>query len=355
MYRFFRIPALFLALAFFCLAAPPARAENNFEVPNVHVDASGPSAAEARTRAIAMGRPTAWATLFRRLTRQQDWGRQPVLDDATLQKVIIGYLPLHERRSTTRYVADLTYTFNPEAVARLLQASGIPYTAAAAKRILLIPMAPGFARSSLWTQAFTNPRFAVSPVPFAVPAGDAHDMAALAGLSFDSAGWENVAAVAARIRASEAVLVLAAVNGNKLSVAIKRLGVGEVPMKSFFEVPLLQGASSTYPGAADAAVRTIDDMWKNQKAVDFSQKGRLTADVRIDSLAQFAALENTLSGVPNVASVGVAAMDIGAARLAITYLGTIEQLRAALAQAGLVLSGHAGAWQIAQGTSAGQP
>src|SRR5512142_2040067 len=132
MYRFFRIPALLLALAISCLLSGPAWAENAFEISNIHVDGSGPSAAEARTKAVASGRPVAWSTLFRRLTRQQDWARQPALDDAQLQKLIIGYSPINERRSTTRYVADITYTFNPEAVARLLQTSGIPYTAAAA-------------------------------------------------------------------------------------------------------------------------------------------------------------------------------------------------------------------------------
>ena len=118
MYRLIRIPALLLALAVSCLLSQPAFAENNFEIPNVHVEASGPSAAEARSIAIAGGRSVAWSMLVRRLTRQQDWPRQPVLHGATLQKVIIGYLPLRERRSTTRYVADVTYTFNPDAVAQ---------------------------------------------------------------------------------------------------------------------------------------------------------------------------------------------------------------------------------------------
>jgi hypothetical protein len=355
MYGLFRIPALLLALAASCLLTLPASAENAFEVPNIHVDASGPSAAEARTKAIASGRPVAWSTLFRRLTRQQDWARQPMLDDAQLQKVIIGYFPINERRSTTRYVADLTYTFNPEAVARLLQSSGIPYTAAAAKKILLVPLAPGFARGSMWTMAFASPRFAVTTVPFAVPVGDAQDMAALSGLNFDSASWDHIAPVANRIHATEAVLVLATQVGNKLVVSLKRVGAGELPVKTSFEIPILQGAASTYPGAADAAVRAIEEMWKNQKAVDYSQKGKLVADVHIDSLTQFATLENTLTGVPNVASVGVAAMDIGQARLAISYIGTTEQLRAAMAQAGIMLSGRAGAWQITQGAAQGQP
>jgi len=349
------LSALLVALALSCLPAQRAVAEGNFEVPNVHVEASGPSAAEARLSAIASGRPTAWSILFRRLTRQQDWGRQPVLDTATLQRVIVAYLPRNERRSTTRYVADVTYTFNPEAVARILQGAGVPYTAAAAKRVLLVPLAPEYARNSLWTMAFANPRFAGSAFPFALPVGDATDMAALGNLDFDTANWANVAGAAARFRATEAALVRAVQVGNKLQISLKRLGAGELPLKSTMEVPILQGAPSTYPAAADAVLRALDELWKNQKAVDFNQKGKLVVDVRAGSLAQFAALESTLSGVPNVHGVSVAAMDIGQARLTIYYIGTTDQLRDALAQAGLTLTGKDGVWQLSQGAVASQP
>jgi hypothetical protein len=347
MYRLIRIPALMLALAISCFCAAPARADATFEVSGIRVDASAKSTAEARTAAIASGRPTAWGILFKRLTRQQDWPRQPALDAATLQRMVIGYFPVNERRSTTRYVAEVTYSFNPEMVARVLQSAGIPYTAVAAKKVLLVPMAPGFARGSAWTTAFLSPRFATAPVPFAVPYGDAADTPYLAGLSFDNAAWDHIAPVAGRIKATEAVFVLATLAGNKLQLSIKRVGQGEMPTKTVIEVPLLQNVQATYPGAADAVVRAIDDMWKNQKAVDYSQKGHLTADVRIASLAQFATLQNTIAGVPNVASVNVAAMDVGAARLAISYIGTPDQLKTALAQAGIALRGGPGSWQIA--------
>lgn len=354
MYGFLRKGALLLALVISSLLTP-ALAENTFEIANIHVDASGKSVEEARLAAIAAGRPIAWATLYRRLTRQQDWGRQPALDAGQLQKLIIGYSPINERRSTTRYVADVTYTFNPEGVARVLQTANIPYTAATAKRILVIPLAPGFARGSAWTMAFANPRFANAPVPFSVPVGDAADMAALSGLTFDNASWDHIAPVAARFRASEAVVVLAQQAGNKVVVSLKRVGVGALPSKTSVEVPLLQGIQSTYPSAADAAVRAMDDMWKNTKVVDYSQKGKLLAEVRITSLAQFAALENAVSAVPNVADVNVAAMDIGQARLTISYIGTTDQLRTALAQAGVTLVAHGANWQLSQGAAAAQP
>ena len=71
-----------LALALWCLfsVAPAQAADDLYTVSGVHVDASGASSAEALNVAIAQGRPKAWQILYRRLTRQQDWSRQPVLD-----------------------------------------------------------------------------------------------------------------------------------------------------------------------------------------------------------------------------------------------------------------------------------
>ena len=350
MSRYFHVPALFLALV--CLSLRPALADATFTVSGIHVDASASSVVEARNQAVGQGRPAAWQTLFRRLTRQQDWTRQPQLDDAALQKLITGYVPSNEKRSTRRYVADMSYIFNPGAVARVLQGAGIPYTAALARRILVIPMAPGYTRGSGWTTALSSSRFSDSVVPFAVPVGDAQDTAALGALSFDTANWNDVEPVAARIHASEAVLALAAQNGNKLTVTLRRLGAGELPTKTSIDVPLLQGASSTYPSAADAAVRAMEDMWKSHAAVDFSQKATLIADVRIDSLAQFARLQSAMAGVPNVAGVSVVAMDIGDAQISVSYLGTTDQLHDALAQAGIVLTKNGGGWQLG---AAGSP
>jgi len=317
----------------------------------VYVDASAASVEKARNAAIASGRPKAWQTLFRRLTRQQDWARQPALDDSSLQRLIINYFPTNVRRSTTRYVADMTYVFNPDAVTRLLQGAGIPYTAAQAKRILVVPMAPTYLRASGWTAALANPRFAGSVVPFSVPLGDALDESALGGLDFDSATWNDVATVAARVHAGEAVLILAMQMGNKLAVTLKRLGPNELPIKTSFDLPILQGAPSTYPAAADQAVQAIDDLWKSHAAVDFSQKGSLEAEVKIASLPQFANLQNALVGVPNVQGISIVAMDTGEARLTISYIGTQDQLREALTQAGLNLANRGGTWQLSQGTS----
>jgi hypothetical protein len=329
-------------LAFAVLFSAPAGADDLYTVSGVHVDASGASSAEALNVAIAQGRPKAWQILYRRLTRQQDWARLPSLDAPALVRLSRSYTPTNERRSTTRYVADMTYIFNPDAVARTLRDVNIAFTQTAVRRILLVPMSPGYTTGP-WTQAFAAAHD--SFVPFALPAaGDE-----LAQLNFDNAGWNDVAPAAARIKATEVALVQAVYANGKVTVNIRRLGQGATPTKASVDVPMLQTLSTTYPAAAQAAIATMDDMWKSRSAVNPNARGTLTADVKVASLNQWGAIQSALSGVDNVTNVQVVAMNMDYARLSIAYMGSTTQLRDALNEKGLALSGRGDQWTLVAG------
>lgn len=336
---------LLFAVALLC-AAPAAAQDNSlYTVPNVHVDATGTSSTEALNAAIAQGRGKAFQIVYRRLTRQADWARQPALDVAGLLRISRGYNIANERRSTTRYVADVTYMFNPEAVSRLLRSSQIAFSQAQARRILVIPMSPGVSHGP-WSQALMAPAFRDSQVPFTVLG--AEDDAALAGLNFDTAGWNDVSSVAAKNRVSEVGLVQAVYANGKMTVNIRRLGASEQPTKTSVEVPMLQTVGTTYPAAAQAAVRAIEEMWKTRSVIDFSQRGKLTADVRISSLAQWGEIQSALGQVGNVTGVTVTAMSMSYARISLGYQGGIDQLREAVGGAGLALNNRGGQWTLAR-------
>src|SRR6201996_217103 len=339
--------AFFLAaFAFAIAAADPAGAQDTlYTVNGVHVDATAASSGEAQNEAIAQGRAKAFKILFRRLTRQADWGRQPPLDAQALLRLTRGSNITNERRSTTRYTADVTYMFNPTAVQRALRAAQIAFSQAQAKPILVIPMSPGVSHGP-WAQALMSPAFRDSQVPFTVLAPE--DDASLAAMNFDAATWNDVSAVAAKNHVSEVALVQAVYAGGKMTVNVRRLGVGEQPVKTSVDVPVLQTVGTTYPVAAQAAVHTIEDMWKTRSAIDFTQRGRLTADVRIASLAQWGEIQTSLGAVGNVTSMNVTAMDIGYARVNLTYQGGLEQLREAFAGAGLTLTNRGGQWMLAK-------
>jgi hypothetical protein len=340
------LPVLSLALLF----ATGARADGPYTVADVHVDASGASSTEALNLAIAQGRPKAWQILYRRLTRQQDWGRQPALDGSALARLSRGYTPANERRSTTRYVADVTYIFNPQAVARVLRDANIAFAQTAVRRILLVPMSPGY-NDGPWTQALAAINSNEAIVPFSLPM--AADAPQLGGLNFESAGWNDVASAAARISATEAALVQATVANDKMTIVIRRVGQNQAPSKTSVEVPLPQNPGAAYPAAAQAAVAAMEDLWKSRAAVNFNTRGTLTADMRLDSLEQWGAIQSALAGLDNVTGVEVVAMNLGYARLSIAYRGSLEQLRGAMSERGLAVSGGPGQWMIAPGARLG--
>jgi hypothetical protein len=334
-----------LFLAGLALAAPVRAQESLYTVSGVHVDASAPSPTEALNAAIAQGRFKAFQTLYRRLARQADWTRQPQMDAQALLRLSRGYTIANERRSTTRYVADVTYMFNPDAVVRLLRTANIAYAQAQAKRILVIPMSPDVSHGP-WSAALMAPAFQTSLVPFAVSGSE--DDAALARLNFEAATWNDLAALATKYRVTEIALVQALYANGRMTVNIRRLGAGETPTKSTVEVPVLQTVSTTYPVAAQAAVRAIEDLWKTRAAIDFSQRGRLVADVRIANLAQWGEIQSQLATIGNVTGVTVTAMDMGYARIQLAYQGGADQLREALAAAGLTLTSRGGGqWMLA--------
>ena len=351
-----------LALALALLLPPAAQAVDlTYTVSGIHVDATAASVNQARDIAIDQGRPRAWDILFKRVAKPADLAKQPKLDIEALRRLSRGYTTANERRSTTRYVADVTYMFSPEAVAKVMATVSSSYRQASnARRVLLIPMAPTFDRTSPWTSAFSSPRFASSYVPFVVPTGDAPDVAALGRLQFDATTWADVEIVAARIHATEAVLALAIplTQGGtsktdkmtgRIQVWVRRIGLAETPMKTSVEVPLIKNPAQTYPLAADAAVHAMEVMYQQKPAVDYGPRGALTADVHIDSLQQWTTMQNSFGLVANVVAVQVTAMDIGLVRINLTYQGSTDQLHDALAPVGIALTrdGDGGQWQMA--------
>ena len=184
-------------------------------------------------------------------------------------------------------------------------------------------------------------------VPFSV--ADAADAAGLKDINFDNAGFGDVAAAARRVGAAEAALVQVEYGRRKVTVNIRRLGPGEAPSQISVDVPLVQNPATTYPAAAAAAIGAIEDMWKSRSAIDFSQRGQLTVNVRMSSLAQWGAIQTALAGVDNITNVTVNAMDIGYAQITVTYTGSSDQLRQVLADSGLTLAPVRGqtSWTLA--------
>ena len=105
-------------------------AADQFSVIGIKVDATGLSPRAARELAMTQGRPLAWSRLFRRVTGETTWATEPRLAERELLGLILSSDAGNERRNTTRYLADVTFHFNPAAVRQLLRKSNIVFTGA---------------------------------------------------------------------------------------------------------------------------------------------------------------------------------------------------------------------------------
>lgn len=353
MRRLFPLLAL-LVLPLLAATLPARAADNPFMVKDVKVDASASSAAEAFTIAVDQGRQKAWHELIHRLTRREDWARVPAVDTVTLKRMTVGYQVADEKRSTTRYVAEVTYTFNGDLVRQFLQNANIAYADTAAPPLLVIPMNPAYDPGSAWVAAWSGAGMADGAVPLRLPAPDALNRTVLAPLGFDSAAWSDVQPVASRARAHQAALVLAGpISGGQMTVRIRILTPAGSQTFGPLTVPVPAAPAAAYAAAEQAAASAIGNTWKARSAVDFNHLSTLTAEIRLDSLATWGRIQQRLANVPVVTNVNVEAMAIGQARIVISYAGTPAQLNDFLSQASLALTNRDGVWWLGTGPARG--
>lgn len=327
----------------------PACAGNIFAVGGIKVDATGASATEARDIAITQGRPIAWAKLYRRLTREKDWPRQPQLDDQTLLHMIRSFEIANEKHSSTRYLAEITYNFNPVEVRKILQQAGIAYSEVAGKRVLVIPILTGkpFDPAGVWTQAWARGDLANGLMPIVLPSGNTADLDVLARSNLAGLDWATFAPLAARYNASEIVVAEVSGGANALVVRLVRMSPTGATMLS---LPPTMG----YEAAAETAVTSMSEAWKGHSVVDYGQKSKLTAMVSFSTDRDWASIRARLAAVPTIANVSIVAFTLNNAEIELSYSGQLPQLQEALAQQGLGLSAGQGAYSLRL-ASAGNP
>jgi hypothetical protein len=337
-----------LGLACFVSFTAAQAGGDPYAVSGIAVEATASSATQAQNIAIVSGRARAWTTLSHRLTKAADWPHLPTLDDTAITRLIRTYQFANERRSTTRYTADITYVFNPDAVRHLFRTVNIAYADMQAKPILVVPMSPGYAPHSAWTSIWANPKYATGATPLVLPVGGSLDSVSLSALNFNKASWQDVEPVASRAHATEAFLVQVSQGNGTLDIKLKRLGPGNSPPMPDVVVPITPGTPGpkVYASAADAAASAIIDEWKARSAIDFGRRNKLIVEVHIGSLADWTGMLQKLGTIPNITDVGVIAINTGEARMALTYVGSQDQLHDLLAQAAFDLSNQDGVWWL---------
>ncbi len=332
-------------------AAQPA---DLWTVTNVAVDATGASPSAAKEAALSKGRQRAWTEVFRRITPSSQWQAQPPITDAELEPMVKSFDISNEKHSSTRYLATVTYVFNPSAVRSALRKSGTQFSESKAKPVLVVALSgSAWAPESSWGKAWSVQSQRGRLVPVAVPRGDDQDRAALATIS-TAADWAVVKPLADRYGASSVLVATAGKSGTALSVNLAHIKPDGRQARNGTYAP--QGTEDEFALAnrtAGAIADNLQEDWKRTTSVDYGQQASINVGITFNSLAEWVATKRSLESVKLIQVLAVEELNMRNARIRLDYVGKTDQLQTALSQTNLYLISDAqGNWTLSRNAGA---
>jgi len=343
--------------AFLCCSAVAAEGVDVFAV-SVPVDATADSASAARDEARLQGERNAYAALLDRITLASDRAKLPPPNDADLNAVIQGFEVANERHSTVRYLADYTFHFNADAVEQRLRAAGVPFAVTPSKPVLVLPVLESASGPMLWDDpnpwrdAWNAAKLPHGLVPLLMPLGEIEDITAIDAAGADKGDDQKLQAISASYQHDDVLVtratITAASAGKTVSVSSTRF------------VPGSPGGEQTWvatytanPGESDqdflgravlGTAAQVEEAWKTANIINYSQTGTLTVAVPTGDLKSWLAIRSVLAAIPAIQSTDLLAIDRQRALVTLHYVGDATQLKTALAQRNLDLSGADPDW-----------
>ena len=296
----------------------------------------------------------------------------PKLDDKAITDLVLSFEVANERMSAVRYIADYTFHFRPDETRKVLGNPGPGVSAAATeesgKPVVVIPVYQSAGPAKLWDdpnpwrQAWEQQPAATGPPRLLVPLGDAGDIAALDADKARSGDSAALAAIARRNGGEEALVAYATMRGPPdrpagVDVGVRRYRAGQSVDSHAEKLTANPGESESdlLRRAAAAIVTDIGNGWKNEASVPNDQVGSLTAIMPITDLDDWLRARDRLSKVPAIRKVSLMALSRQEATIEIGYGGSIDQLKAGLAEVSLDLVRGDPMWRLARAGPARRP
>ncbi len=356
--RRFRIACCAALTALLLTVSMPARADDDaFTVSGVHEDVTAASALAAKDQAQAEGQAKAFGQLMDRLAP----GKAPRLGAAQITDLVIGFEVANERSSTVRYAADYTFHFNPAAVRRMLDANGIAAVTPPpqAKPVAVLPVFVGSdGRAVLWDDpnpwrdAWAQHGGDQTSLPMVVPVGDLPDVAAIDAPKALAGDRAALKAISARYQNDDVLVVqgkFAAPGRFEINAMRYSLDNPGPPQTAALMTSAKPGETEAQQLARSVAYVENADR-PGVEAGEYRRRERrgyasMSCSRRVRS-ADWVSVRNRLRAIPSVRGADLVTFDRSQLRVAIRYIGTQDQLRAALSDKGLELGGADPDWTL---------
>jgi hypothetical protein len=324
-----------------------------FTVAKVAVEAEAKDAVEAKQIALTEGQQAALRTLLKRLTHASVYPRLPVLEDSMVERMIDGFSVRRESNSTTRYIATLDYSFEPDSVRDILNRFGLPYAEQQAVPLVLLPVMTegGGVKTSTgnaWFEALeaVDSEHSLAPFKLAAPRVDLAP-----GTISNPTSPEVLQTLRQQYRADALVLAIAEVNAQRTIMRVRLIGhdaVGSLYLERNYTITGqdIDGAASF---AAKVAAGVIEGRWKETRLASLGAIGGAPAEletialsVQFTGLKQWQNMRGRLQKIPGLQSLDIKALNARGAVISVEYAGGASRLAQAAQSQGLAIDQRGG-------------
>jgi hypothetical protein len=354
--------------------ARPLAGADVFTVSGIEVDATSSDAVSARARAVREGQQAGLDRLLRRLVPAEAYPRLPPAASLPIDDYVQSFEIADEELSSTRYIAQLTVAYDPDAVRALLSDGGFAFAQSVSMPVVVLPLYETAQGARLWPddnpwwQAWADHMDTEQLLRLVLPLGDLEDMAQVPVAQAQAGDPVALANLAARYGAEDILVVTARTEGgpepeqvNAVQFDAQRFGREQQREGA----PLSLAVSSSQPLDATLGVAveqiqaSLDEQWKSANLLRFDQGGVMVVGVPIARLADWVAVKQSLARLPEVTDVEMRSFARDRVGLEIRYIGDEVHLEQALARLGLALTREGESWLLqptaASPSQGGQP
>jgi hypothetical protein len=355
---------LLVALLGLCLTPAPALAQSDmavFQVSGIEVDASAADAVAARQQAVRAGQREGLDRLLRRLVPAEEYQLLPAVGDLNVDRYVQNFEIANEELSATRYLAQLTVRYEPDAVRELLQTSSLSFAQTRSVPIVVLPLYEGpdgvrlWPDDNPWWQAWADNLDPERLLRLVLPLGDLEDMVSLTADQVQARDRGALTSFAERYGSEDALVVSAAPLAAEqvaegavgVQLAMERIGyVEQVNPPEMIRGRPGQTLEELLGEAVRGLQSSLDERWKSANLLRFDQAGLMVVDIPITALSDWVGINRGLESLPEVSQVEIASFARDNVRAQIRYIGDQFRLEQALAQLGLTLSREGESWLL---------
>ena len=330
-----------------------ARGSDIYTVAKVAVEAEAGDAVKAKQIAINEGQQAAFRALLKRLTHASAHPRLPILDDTMVERMVDGFSVRRESNSSTRYIATLDFSFEPNSVRDILTRFGLPFAEQQAAPLILLPVMTeaggvktGTANS--WYEALdgVDGEHTLAAIKLAAPRPDFAP-----GAISNPGSREVLETLRQQYRAENLVLALAEVDAQATKLKVRLVGQDSIgPMFLERTYPIRdRDTSEAARFAAKVAVGILEGRSKSTRLASLAATGGVPADmetvamtVEFSGLKQWQDMRKRLQKIPGLQGLDVKTLNARGASISVEFAGGAERLSQAAQAQGLSIDNRGG-------------